>query len=233
MTDDLKTKVTPLQMVFEEVNLSVFQKDWLESLTLKDEVHMPTLLLPIKKNFKKFDLPKLDDKEGYLQRFDTPGFRNTGQFWIFKMWIRENLGLEDYKKFHFYHRLSLIDKLEEEDKEYAKAKLIRSLLKERFSGDKSAAKDRLKIAPPVGQSGEGDSGQTESLHQLAQPVRAMAHAGASEGVLPSIVSILQNPVGLRSLFSHLGQPADLSGMLRGFVSSSAASSAAIAACAAS
>ncbi len=154
-TGEMKSRVDPIALQYKKVPPSVFSKVWLEALKGEEQVVGP-LFVPLEKYRSNDPMPDAVDEKGYQARFMTRSRGGDSSWWLYKAWMRQLLPLEDYRKFHFLHRFSLLE-AHGEDYEVA-AKLLRSLKKGKFVVEKGiqerleemAVKKEVEVPPSFG-----------------------------------------------------------------------------------
>ena len=103
-TDESKTRIDPIAVVYENLEESVFSEEWLSAI--EENKVTPELFLPLQESQRKPQVLKFpDDKKGYLKRFKT-NQRGDDTLWLYKTWMRHHLPIEDYKKFNFLNKYS-------------------------------------------------------------------------------------------------------------------------------
>jgi hypothetical protein len=123
-----KNKVDPLAVSFKDLPVSFFSIEWLNAF---EKGQNPLqLLAPLKRYMSPSPpLPPANDEKGWLSRFSTNPVGRNPAYWLYKQWMKRHLPLEDYRFFHFLHRLSLLEDVESDLQGEATSKLLRSLAK--------------------------------------------------------------------------------------------------------
>lgn len=188
-TAAMKTRIDPLAAAYANIPSSVFSEQWLRAVGRTNGAC--NLFLPLEPfRIPSPPLPNKKDEKGYLRRFMTKNREITSGWWLYKAWMRPLVAEDDYKRFHFLHRFTMLDAHEGGTRSAVAAKLLRSLQKKAF-----VLEDTLK--DPI----------TKTLQQMIEE-RPQVPPKSQMGAMPIMPSMLpkkarKEPVILQKPAPHL------------------------------
>lgn len=188
-TSSFKTRIDPVCLCYRHLPRSTFSPEFF-ALWNQTSPDLFALLESFRE--KAANLPRPLDEKGYHQRFMTKPRGSAVSWWLYKAWMRSVLPLEDYKKFHFLHRYTLMTGNDVIVPGFA-AKLLRSLHKGKVVFEKDARRQVTNLLEWHASQKQQNSQVFMGQNCLMPIIRSLTPSVAAPSFSPApVISPIQN-----------------------------------------